>query len=276
MDNHRTLKHLMDTLFGTLELKTWTIYENSSATVCTLRFCTTGQGGDTNGLETPSKIAYKKKSHAQMKRDQQRARNFKRPNTRSQTNMNINNDETEIARNGESIFSNTPPSIEVERLSPLNPEASPFHLSGESPRAASVGSATGDMEGAHIETAHIEPIRVPLNSHSEDSYRTDDGSGEDTIDDDNLMDDSSVTVPFPEVIDVESETNLDISGDSIDYEDGYTCDDMGCGYGPGGRYDGNNENISFCTPCQCYICSNCLEKGRHARHKHFIKPVNAT
>ena len=75
---------------------------------------------------------------------------------------------------------------------------------------------------------------------------------------------------------VKTESKLDISVDSIDYDDGFTCDDKGCGYGPGGRYDGNNHNISFCTTCQCYICSNCLERGRHARHKLFITPCEVT
>ena len=78
------------------------------------------------------------------------------------------------------------------------------------------------------------------------------------------------TISLPE-IDGDG-TDLNASDESCVCEDGYTCVDTGCSYGPGGQYMGNNENISSCELCQYYICLECIGRGRHERHKRYIEP----
>lgn len=88
MEGYRTLKQLVDTLFGTLELKSWSIYENSSGTICNIRFCDSKQGRESNQetddnklVENTNVISFKKKSHAQIRRDKKQMSNFIRPQT---------------------------------------------------------------------------------------------------------------------------------------------------------------------------------------------------
>ena len=185
MDGHKTLKHLMDTLFATMDLKSWTIYENSNGTVCNLRFCETSPERDTNGQNSGNTVSFKRKSQGQIKRDQQRLQNFRRPTTRSQINVDNSNQDIENERQGETVMNSlgSPvPSLEVELPSALNPDASPFRVSGESPRTLSVGSATNDMAGVSIETVPAEHITMPsFGSSSEDIDDSGDSCVEDTV-----------------------------------------------------------------------------------------------
>ena len=76
---------MMDTLFGTLNVNSWSIYKNKSGTtICTIRFKDT-EDCDTiqNYVTTP--ISYKRKSVSQQLRDRSRMERFIRPYTRSQS-----------------------------------------------------------------------------------------------------------------------------------------------------------------------------------------------
>ena len=86
------LNELMESLFSTLSVTSWSIYERNSLIFCNIRFC---KAGNTNGY-VPRKLAYRKKNDAQVLRDRQRAENFRRPNARLQNIDDMN--EIEIIR----------------------------------------------------------------------------------------------------------------------------------------------------------------------------------
>ena len=130
--DHRTLKYLLDTLFSTLQLKSWSIYENNlRTTVCNLRFSESAEDRGTNKTAAKN-ISYKKKSQAQIKRDRRRSELFHRPKTRSQTNEDNSTLEIENERLPDistDSLSYTTLVHEVELPTNLNPEDSPFHVS---------------------------------------------------------------------------------------------------------------------------------------------------
>ena len=83
MEGHNTLKLLLDTLFSNLDLKSYTIHDNSAMTVCTLRF-----GNDITNSNSPTvRNTYKKKSEYHIKRDKARHDRHIKPVTRSQASL---------------------------------------------------------------------------------------------------------------------------------------------------------------------------------------------
>ena len=95
MEKYQTVKLLLDALFGTKDLTSWTLHENGRGSICTLRF------GDTISCDSDTPMTantFKRKSKSQIDRDRKRMNNFNhnlRPNTRSATHA-------EDARSGDS------------------------------------------------------------------------------------------------------------------------------------------------------------------------------
>ena len=273
MEQYNTLNVTLCALFDQNSLKNWSIFDDliTGTTIVKLRF-TKSENGD---MTTPPQ-SFRRKSNNQVARDRDRAVRHRahtgRMSTRSQVAA-ANADAVasiEIPRHAETIsVSDTARSLECSPVVPLNPEAYCF-----SPQLTGLAESVG--HDSHNSTANdnisLESLDTPEELRGLQNIETNNIPVELAID----IPDDICKQFVKKPINLRTESNLDISDDSIDYDDGFTCDDMGCGYGPGGRYDGNNENISFCTTCQCYICLNCLEKGRHARHKLFITPCDVT
>ena len=84
MEEYKVLKQMLDTLFGSLDLNSWSIFENKNGiTTCTLRFKTT-KDSDTKPKCESSPVRFKRKSASQQQRDRKRMDTFIRPFTRSQ------------------------------------------------------------------------------------------------------------------------------------------------------------------------------------------------
>ena len=129
MEEHTTLKLMMDTLCGTLNLNSWSISKNKSGiTICTIRFKDT-EDCDTipNSMTTP--ISYKRKSLSQQLRDRSRMERFNRPYTRSQVNENIesfrDNDNDDSSDTGPISPDTVPPPSLDTNATPLNLMDSP-------------------------------------------------------------------------------------------------------------------------------------------------------
>ena len=127
MEGYKTLKQLMDTLFDTMDLTSYTIHEGKLGTTCTLRF--RENGGDTK-VDTQTKSGtFKKKNLSQIKRDKERLERYNRPQTRSQGDLNS----VEVARHNDSgdshvTFSDTDLSSTAEPCSDLGLQASPCRV----------------------------------------------------------------------------------------------------------------------------------------------------
>ena len=154
MEGNSTLKQLLDSLFGKLDLKSWTVHENDSGTVCTLRF---GDTGGTNSGDTHT-TTFKRKSPYQLNRDRQRKEHHMRvkPKTRSETHA----EHSESARCGDNdsmSLSNT--SLSAESTVHSDPHTS-FRLDTHSPGAcAPVENSTTTPLPA--ETVPVVPIDLP-------------------------------------------------------------------------------------------------------------------
>ena len=92
------LQHMVDTLFKSMELNSWTIHDPQfGITTCTLRFKKGGDhatGQDTNQTSGATSVHFKRKSASRLQRDRNRIQNFSRPFTRSPTSMDTENIET--------------------------------------------------------------------------------------------------------------------------------------------------------------------------------------
>ena len=113
METHMILQQMMDTLFRSMDLNSWTIHENKSGiVVCSLRF---KKACDhvTKQKEVRTPVHFKRKSTSQLQRDRNRMQNFSRPLTRSQVGQE---DDIETFRESRNIehFSDT---------GPISPEA---------------------------------------------------------------------------------------------------------------------------------------------------------
>ena len=83
MEAHKMLSQMMDILFGSMDLMSWSISEQKSGiTVCSLRFQDTGAHPTQKQILSP--ISFKRKSESQRQRDKKRFEKFQRPFTRSQ------------------------------------------------------------------------------------------------------------------------------------------------------------------------------------------------
>ena len=107
MDNHLTLKMLMDTLFGNNALKNWNIYEEfrSKDIILKIRF-TKSQNTD----HSIDSISYKKKSDKQMNRDRARGNEFKEYKRPVSNGHDISNSEIEVLRS-DSLFPHSEPTL---------------------------------------------------------------------------------------------------------------------------------------------------------------------
>ena len=116
---------------------------------------------------------------------------FKQNNTRKETHAEKNSDSAEIARDGDSIYSDTIPVIEGERISPVaTVESSQYHESGLSPGSDLAGIDSSLKCSFHDQTS--------VSRISESS----DHSGEDSEDDDNKsLDSVSQQYALPHVFD---------------------------------------------------------------------------
>ena len=269
MDGHHTLKKLVDTLFGTLDLKSWTIFENSSGTTtCTLRFCDNKQTSDTNALETANPISYKRKSQGQIKRDRQRMDTFKKPNTRSQFKNADTHSEIENVRQSdrraESLSDTALQSPEM--VSHLNPDASPFQFTSDSQRAYSMGSGSVTDMDIHAETVSGDLVSMPSVLSSEED--TDDDSNHN--DNDNPGDNGLITAlpPVPKPIPKADETLVAIH-----------CCHSYCaywdGYQRGQDYKTHKDpdiNLYTCALCKdLYLCEHCRRSGAHTGHAAWLQ-----
>ena len=87
MEEYQTVKLVLDTLFGAKNLTSWTLHENGSGSICTLRF------GDTIARDSDKQTTattFKRKCKSQIDRDRKRMDNYNqnlRPNTRSKTHV---------------------------------------------------------------------------------------------------------------------------------------------------------------------------------------------
>ena len=92
MDKHKLLKDLLETLFDSLDMSSWNIYETkTNTTVCSIRFIAKAEGGDTSDKIKNSQIAFKRKSPSQLQRDRRRVERY---NTRSKAQTGIEGMET--------------------------------------------------------------------------------------------------------------------------------------------------------------------------------------
>ena len=111
MEAHGSLRMLLDTLLDKETLNSWNIYEEKSgAVVVRIRFSPRHTASHV-GLTNVQNIGYKRKSPAQMARDQERDRSYnERRHTRSQARENGHTDAENIEKvrsDNESQFSDT-------------------------------------------------------------------------------------------------------------------------------------------------------------------------
>lgn len=118
MEDNHILKALLETLFSSKELKSWTCHDNQNGSTVTLRFVDLSAA--TRGSQSePKTTTYRQKSRKQIARDKERLENFNtRVKTRSQT-------EIEVRRQGDE-------SAEQLEESNLSPASSVFSIPSQS------------------------------------------------------------------------------------------------------------------------------------------------
>ena len=193
MDKHGSLKMLLDTLLDKGTLNSWQIYEEKNGSVVVrirfaARHCKAIVTGATNVTDEENIIAYKRKSPAQIRRDNERAKqHHERRITRSQTLNAIDNivprdiSEPEFVRSSDNdLFSDTrnpglvsPVLCAVEPTSALDPLVSPFtpaspHLARSDPVPAGSEdmaltiNPTPDVSYPDIESASLDSVTSSL------------------------------------------------------------------------------------------------------------------
>ena len=165
MEGHTVLQQVLDALFESKELNSWSISNNNNhGCVCTLRFKDSNK--DSNTKQTPmanARISYRKKSLSQQERDRARIQKYTRPNTRSQVKRDDFGIET--PRDGDEELSDighiTPESVScVSEASPPLARASDPWLGGPLFQA----TATGDthLPDSVKNTQVLSPLAKPF------------------------------------------------------------------------------------------------------------------
>ena len=138
MDQHIVLKTLIDNLCVNMDLKSWTVHENSKGTNCVLRFheradILNTEVTDDHNVQQQRSVTYKRKSSHQVKRDKSRMDSY------IQRKGHLRQDSVETPRLDEDISYNelSKPSLSVDSIqdsesSALNASAMPFHMTEHS------------------------------------------------------------------------------------------------------------------------------------------------
>ena len=136
MDQHIVLKTLIDNLCGNMDLKSWTVHENSKGTNCVLRFheradILNTEVTDNQNVQQQRSVTYKRKSSHQVKRDRSRMDSY------IQRKGPLPQDSVETPRLDEDIGYNglSKPSLSVDSIhesSALNASALQFHMTEHS------------------------------------------------------------------------------------------------------------------------------------------------
>ena len=193
MDKQGSLKMILDTLLDKETLNSWQIYEEKNGSVVVrirfaARYCKAIVTGATNVTDEENIIAYKRKSPAQIRRDNERAKqHHERRITRSQTLNAVDNivprdiSEPEFVRSSDNdFFSDTrnpglvsPVLCAVEPTSALDPLVSPFtpaspQLARSDPAPAGSEdialtiNPTPDVSYPDIESASLDSVTSSL------------------------------------------------------------------------------------------------------------------
>ena len=269
-----TVKMLIDNLMDKNPLLTWTIYhERSGSVMVKLRFGDTTCSAENTDPNTNAR--FKRKSETQIRRDNRRAQHHNqsqnvktRSQSKSATASAVNATETldssteifrqpEMSRSGDIVNQSSAVMDTVDysvNRSPdmctgLDPSASPF-VTHEGSGCSSLQRTEDSMDDSFLSRLHDDESDIKFEKIS-----------------------PTGTIPMPNI---DNHIGNDFDSDHVDecseYDDGYTCEDKGCGYGPGGPYTGNHDNISICNLCKdVFICRECLSIGRHERHKLYIQ-----
>ena len=259
MEGHNTLNMLMNSLFANNNLRNWSIFEEKNgAIVVRLRFDSSDTNSE-NDTAGKSHVSYKKKSESQLRRDRNRAARHNNAFVRDETRSESVQDSTspELPRHAEQIIisDTTPLDFSPVQLSPSATSLRPVnHGSAQQIQGHSTkqNSSFGSMLTLDT-TSTSEELSCAIEMHSDSDFAYLDTSA------------AAYLPPIPHEIpkaDYYEETN-----------DGYTCLDEACSYGPRDLVGVCFVNISICHKCKnVYLCDECLSKGRHHRHRHFIAP----
>ena len=149
MEEHKVLKGMMDLLFGSMNLNSWTISENKSGyTVCVLRF----KDCDNKSEIASTPVHYKRKSTSQQQRDKCRIQNFNRIRTRSQVQSQ---EHLETNRDiGACEYDSETGPITPDCVSSVDPHTPP-HLIVDSPHVNSAQSSVSLTDSLVSETMSV-------------------------------------------------------------------------------------------------------------------------
>ena len=246
MDGNKTLKMLLDNLFDTLGLKSWTLHENNSGTTVTLRFPAARESTDSD--ISPSTTTYKRKSRYQTNRDRTRLESFNvRCKTRSQAKLEENAPETERRGDDPSESFNPPDLSPIRGLSVASVDSVSSDLL-ESPIADGSWIMDDGVTTALAESACVQEVDHSTRFNSENDSASADTKSELNFDDNIKAQDRSYDDIFYEHLSKHS----DIDVDNI------VCNESDCPVrakcvGVKIRY----FRIIYCDKCNLYICSKC-------------------
>ena len=187
---------------------------------------------------------------------------FQRPNTRSQLNADTPTSEIENVRQSdrptESLSDTAPLSPEIGLVSYLNPDASPFRATSDSPTAYSMGSGTVTDMDIHAETVSGGPVSIPSFSSEEESDGDNDSNSSDT----------AALPPIPKLIPKADEKLVAIN-----------CCHSYCSYWDGDQrgqdYKTHKDpdiKLYTCALCKdLYLCEHCRRNGAHKGHAAWLR-----
>ena len=158
MEEHKTLKMLLSSIFESNDLTNWTIFEEKSGSIVVkIRFTNSDKNEHSSDTATPSPISYKKKSDNQMRRDQDRmARHQEREAVMTRSRTSVNETSVELPRFSESDSVSEPAPLEYSLV--LDPSSKCFV-----PRSKSVSRDKTPAESC-IQTRHVYRTR-PTSPH---------------------------------------------------------------------------------------------------------------
>ena len=286
MEMHGSLKMLLDTLMDKQALSSWQIYEEKNdSVVVKIRFAARHCNATVTGATTSEDkiIAYKRKSPAQIRRDNARSKqHYEKRVTRSQT-VRTDNDivpqdisEPEIGRTNDNDFLSdtlnpglvSPMPCAAEPTSVLDPLVSPFTPTGlcwTSSDPAPTGVEDEVLPAPSVSSASCQDVE----SISLDSVSSEPCSQESDTDDDDVGVYPSLHSDAGVVHNDRNTTRLYIDGSAVVTKVGLGngkpgCQNYSCMYG-GGRSRDDINHIYKCLKCEgphtSSICAKCMLNG---------------
>ena len=261
----RILENLLETATRDSELKSWCIFqENNGDFTFKIKL-----GAPSSSANRVQPYAYRRKSHAQVMRDEARSKAWRSRQTevRDVASAPLGNMEPSAVAADLSVAITSPDKMDTPHTPQSHPQAGPT--------TRSKAKIAEEIEQPRLDSVRTTPPAIldysllsPITNHGDSCHAMTTLGSSDT-----LLSPGSISSPVHEC-----DTSTDSDAESSDMA--YTCTSLRCEYGYCGHTPDADKEVHdaecmyWCRKCRYYLCCDCIDRGIHIRHRQLCEKLS--